>query len=331
MNQPFSSPRRWAVKTLLACIAAVAAGTAAAEYPDKPIRFVLPVSAGGGADVTARHVALRLAKRLGQPILIDNKTGAGGMLAADTVAKAAPDGYTFFWGVMPGYTLLPSLVRQVPYDTAKDLIMVTTVTKYPTILVVHKDVPARTAQELAALLRANPEKYSYGTSEATARFISARFMRKLGVQGRVVHVPYKGAPQQLTDTAAGLLQFGITSMGAIQPFLEGGKLRVLAVLGDNRLPGLPGIPTLAEVGFPDVAVPIANALFAPANTPRVVLERMRADVNAVLHADDPDLKSWLLSSAQEPGGEPVSEAQERFKRDYETISREASELGIRPE
>lgn len=324
--------RRATLQAVAGSLALWAASAAAdAVYPAKPIRLILPVTPGGGADVTARHVAQRLGSRLGQQLIVENRPGAGGLIAADSVAKSVPDGLTLLWAIMPGYALLPSQVRQMPYDTARDLVAITTVTRYPTILVVNKDVPAQTVHEFADLLRANPEKFSYGTPEITARFIVGRLMQRFGVYGKVVHVAYKGAPQQLQDNVAGLVQFGVTTMGAIQPFLQGGRLRVLAVLGDSRVAAMPDVPTLTEAGFPDVAVQIENTLFAPALTPIAVLERIRSEVNAVFKADDAALATWMGISAQMPGGEPVVDAQSRFRRQLEAITLQAAELGLKPE
>lgn len=317
------------VALILACTAFLTSRTAIAAYPERPIRLVVPVSAGGGADATIRAIGDRLSKRLGQSVIIDNKPGAGGMLGADIVAKAAPDGYTFLVGILPGHILQPSLVRLMPYDTMKDLVMVTTLTRYPVVLVVNKSVPSRTPQELVALIRANPEKYSYGTSEATSQFLMGKFVHSLGLQGKVVHVPYKGAPAQLNDTAAGLLQFGIGSLGGLKPFLDTGMLRAIGVMGENRLDALPGIPTLNDSGIPGFTFYISNSLFAPANTPRALLDRIQTEVQAVVHGDDPELKRFLASTAQEAVADPVGEAQERFRRDFEAISKIANDLGMK--
>jgi tripartite-type tricarboxylate transporter receptor subunit TctC len=332
-------PRRHAIGRLshgLAAAAALAlapiavhAQQAAAErpWPDKPIRLVVPYSPGGGTDILARHVAERLRQRLGQSVVVDNKPGANGVIGTEIVAKAPPDGTTLVL-VVNTHLLNPLLMKQLPYDTFKDLTPVTKVATSPMVIVVNSDLPVATVRELNALMRKAPDKVSYGSSENMTRLVGAMFVRSQGVP-EAVHVPYKGGAPLMADVAAGSTMIGVTSILTARPFITSGKLRPIAVTSSRRTDALPSVPTMMEEGAKDFETFTDYTMYAPSATPRPILERLQREVAAVIHA--PDMVKILADQAAVPVGASVAETEAQVRKDAAFWQKAVADVGLKPE
>jgi len=290
-------------------VAAIAAflsfSTAAQSDPSKPIRLIVPFAAGGGNDNIARLVGKRLTDSVGQPLVIDNRPGAGGVLGAELAAKAAPDGYTLFLGGVGSHALNPNLIEKLPYDPIKDFAPVILLAQAPLILVVHPSVPARTFAEFVAYARNNPGKLNFASNGngSSSQLAAVMFDSMAGAE--MVHVPYKGLAPALTDLLSGQVQLMFSSVVAILPHIKAGKLRALAVTGAGRLPSLPEVPTIAESGFPGYEASSWYGILAPAGTPREIVAKLNAELSKALA--QPEVRNSLLADGAEPvGGTPES-------------------------
>jgi tripartite-type tricarboxylate transporter receptor subunit TctC len=266
----------------------VAAGASAqATYPDKPIRLILPTPVGGASDACARLLAQALARSLNQAVVIDNKPGAGGALAAQALLAAAPDGYTLMW-TLSSMSGLPAVLKTPPYQSLAELTPVSLVGHFTYAMFIHPDVPARTVGEFVEHARAHPDQISYGTGSLGDYMASVKFLKATGV--RSARVPYRGGAQMLPDLLAGRVQmnFGPLSNGLAQ--VKEGKLRLLAVL-PQRTAAAPDVPTLAQAGVPEVALPTWQALFGPPHMAPALTERLAREVAKVL--TDPALRAQL--------------------------------------
>lgn len=268
----------------LVALLVLGAAPAAAQYPNKPIRLVVPFPPGGAADLAARVVAQPLAQGLGQPIIIENKAGADGAIAGDAVLKAAPDGYTLLFATNTGLCAAPTLRKTPPYDPIADFTPVSMIGKFGFFLFVHKDVPAKTVPELLAYVRANPGKLNYGTGNSTSIIATAQLaqMEKLDM----VHVPYKGDAPLTIDLVAGRVQMVFATPGSALPHAKEGKLRVLATLLPNRSALIPEAPTMAEAGLTKLSITPWAGLFGPAKLPRDVVDRLAREMKAVMARAD---------------------------------------------
>lgn len=327
--RPAATRRQW-LATAVALGAALAWSlppTARAAFPDKPIRIVVPYSAGGGTDIIARHLAQRLQPRLGQTVLVENRPGADGVIGTDAVVKSPPDGSSFVL-VVASHLINPLVIAKMPYDTYKDMVGVTMVAESPLVFVTHVDVPAKNARELADLIRKTPAKYSYGSSENMTRLVGAMFVQ--GEKLDAVHVPYKGGGPLMTDVAGGVTTLGVTSVLSAKQLMTAGKLKALGITGAKRSPVLPDVPTMVELGYPNFAdVRTTYSLFAPAATPREVLERMQKEVAAVIHT--PEMVEILGAQAASPVGNSVTDFNEQVKRDAAFWASLAKSINLRPE
>ncbi|RYY94432.1 MAG: tripartite tricarboxylate transporter substrate binding protein, partial [Comamonadaceae bacterium] len=227
-------------------LAACSLGAAAQDYPNRPLRLVVPFAPGGGADIVARAVAAPLAKRLGQPVVVDNKPGGGATLGADIVAKAPADGYTLLYTTPGPQMANPYLMAKLPYDPVRDLVPVSEVAIVPNVLVVNKDVPARTIAEFIAYAKANPGKVNFASAGqgASSHLAGELFKQSAGVF--IVHIPYRGTNPALTDLLSGQVQMAIDSIAVYKPHIDSGALRALGVATAQRSPLLPQVPTIAE-------------------------------------------------------------------------------------
>jgi tripartite-type tricarboxylate transporter receptor subunit TctC len=273
----------WKKAIVLAAVAAAClAGNALAQgYPAKPVTLVVPFSPGGAADIMSRLLAERLNKRLGQPVLVENKPGAGTMIASEYVAKAAPDGYTLLMAAS-SLGIAPSLYSKVNYDPVKDFAPVSQVASVVHVLVVHPSIPARNVGELVSWLKANPTKANYGSVGAgTSTHLEAElFSSVAGV--KMQHIPYKGSAPALTDMIGGQLQVMFDAYASSGPFIKDGKVRLLAVTTAQRSKTLPDTPTVAESGLPGYEAMPWLGLVAPARTPAPVVEKLYAELQEVL-------------------------------------------------
>jgi tripartite-type tricarboxylate transporter receptor subunit TctC len=281
---------------LLAAGAALAASPAVAQYPAKPVKLVVPFIAGSAPDVLARNIGERLAIKLGQPVVIENKGGAGGNVGAEFAAKQPADGYTLMLATS-SHLVNPSLYDKAGYDPVKDFAPVALLIKMPSLLVVPNDLPAKNVGELIALARARPGQLNYGSggNGSLAHLAGAMFKSAAGVD--VVHVPYKGAPEIVTSLLSGQTQFAFPTFSTALPQAKAGKLRALAVTGSKRNPLLPEAPTMLEAMPGGFDIEAWFGLWAPAGTPAEIVRKLNADINAVLA--DPEFRAKLASDGSE--------------------------------
>jgi tripartite-type tricarboxylate transporter receptor subunit TctC len=267
---------------LAAAVAAtLTGGPALAAFPEKSITIVVPTAAGGANDAMARTIGQGLSTALKQPVIVENKAGAGGALAAEFVAKAAPDGYTLMLGYIATHAMNPAL-QKLRYDPVKDFEAVGLVGYSPVLMVTNPGVKATNAKELVALLKGAPDKYSYASAgNGTAPHFAAELFR-MSTGTSVLHVPYKGSAPAVTDTIGGQTQIMFPSLFTAIPYVKSGKLRAMGVAGNKRSALLPDVPTLKEQGIADVDVSQWYAIFAPAKTPKAVIDQINKALNAVL-------------------------------------------------
>jgi len=284
---------------------ALAAGPAD-TFPSKPVRIVVPFTPGGSTDILARAVGQKLAEAWGQPVVIENKPGAGGNVGVELVAKSAPDGYTIVMGHIGTFAANPALYRQLPYDPVKDFAPITLVAMVPNVLVVGPAVQSRSLAELIAYAKANPGKLDYGSggNGSAAHLATEYFRMRTGVE--LQHVPYKGTGPAVADLLGGQIGVMITGALPLLPHIRSGKLRALAVASPKRLAILPDVPTIAESGYPGFAAVQWYGLFAPAATPKDVVAKINRD--AIRALKDPAVAERLASE----GAEPVGDTPEQF-------------------
>jgi tripartite-type tricarboxylate transporter receptor subunit TctC len=269
----------------------LAAQSATAQYPSKPVHLIVGFPAGGVADNLARVFAQALSPGLGQPVIVENKPGADSAIGADYVAKSAPDGYTIFYGTVGAFAVAPALRKDLPYDPVMHFTPLSHVADGTFILFTHASVPATTLDELIAYARANPDKLNYATGNLTAVVATAQLMRAAGI--RMVHVPYKGEATSFPDLVAGRVQLSFFSTVSLAlPLVKEGRLRALAAMTDHRSPLAPDVPTLAETGFPSVSARVWYGLAGPAKLPRDIIERLSREANVALKR--PDVREQFL-------------------------------------
>jgi len=281
------------MRPLLVLCALLFAAPAPAQlaYPQKPIRYVVPFPAGGIADVFARMIGARLAERWGQPVLVENRAGAGGNIGADLVAKSAPDGYTLLMGSIGTQAVNVSLFRSMPYDPARDFTAVALVLEAESLLAVHPSVAAATPAELIALARAAPGKLTYGSAGLGTTSHLAGELFKSMAQVDVTHVPYKGNVPAITDLLAGQTQMVFATMPTVLPHVRAGKLKGIAVLGKSRLPAAPEFPALAET-LPGFEVNNWIGTFGPAGLAPDITARLNAEILAFMRT--PEVQQRLV-------------------------------------
>lgn len=268
--------------TAIAAAASLACSGAIAAFPEKPITIVVPTAAGGANDAMARVIGQGLSTLLKQPVIVDNKAGANGAIASEAVAKAPPDGHTLMLGYIATHAMNPSL-QKLRYDPVKDFEAVGLVGHSPVLMVVNPSVKAANAKELVALVKATPDKFSYASAgNGTApHFAAELFKQSTGLTG-VLHVPYRGSAPAVNDTIAGQTQIMFPSLFTAVSYVKGGKLKAIGVAGTKRSALLPDVPTLQEQGIANVDVSQWYAIFAPAKTPKPVIDQLNKALNAVL-------------------------------------------------
>ncbi|XAH26336.1 tripartite tricarboxylate transporter substrate binding protein [Xylophilus sp. GW821-FHT01B05] len=267
--------------TITAAALGICAFAAHAAYPERVITLVVPTAAGGGNDAIARTVAQKMSTLLGQQVIVDNKAGANGSIASEYVARATGDGYTILFGYIGTHGMNPAL-QKLRYDPVASFEPIGMVCYSPTLMVVNPQVPAKTVADLVRLSKAQPDKFNYASAgNGTAPHFAAE-MFKLASGAQLAHVPYKGSAPAMTDTMAGQTQVMFPSLFTAYPYVKSGKLRALAVAGAKRSSAMPDIPTLEELGIQGVDVTQWYALFAPAKTPRAVVEQLNKALNTAL-------------------------------------------------
>jgi tripartite-type tricarboxylate transporter receptor subunit TctC len=280
----------------LCCLACVVAGSAHAQYPNKPLRMVVTFPSGGAPDILARIFSEK--SQLGQSVVVDNKPGAGGNIGAEAVAKSAPDGYTLVMGTVGTHSINGALYGKMPYDMVKDFAPVSLVASTPNLLVVWPGLPVKNVQELIAYAKANPNKLSFGSPGiGTSIHVSGELMKSMtGIE--MTHVPYKGRQFAIPDLLGGQIQLMFDNMPSALPLAREGKLRALGQTGARRSPSAPDVPTVAEQGLPGFEATSWFAIFAPAGTPKDIIARLGAEVLRVFRL--PDIAERMKTLGLEP-------------------------------
>ena len=293
----------WALAlATLFMLAAPMAAQAQAAYPDKPIKFVVPYPPGGGTDVVARIVQQRLQAALGQPIVIDNKGGAGGSLGTDIVAKSAPDGYTVLF-TLSSHTINPAIFPKLPFDTIKDFEPVGLVASLPQLLAANMAVPVRTVADVVAQAKAAPDKFSFASVGNGSPGHLAGELMVLRTGAPMAHIPYRGGGPAVTDVMGGQVPLLWVSIPAAAAQVKAGKLRALAVSTTKRSPAFPDVPTMQEAGVADFEVDSWYAMLVPAKTPRPIIDKLNKALNTVLA--EPAIRAQLIEQgADAVGGTP---------------------------
>jgi tripartite-type tricarboxylate transporter receptor subunit TctC len=299
----------------------------AQTYPSKPIRVILPVPAGGTPDVLARNVTPGIAEMLGQSLVIDNRGGAGGRIAAELVARAAPDGYTIFLTSPGALTIVPHVSKNVPYDTHKDFAPIGLISKGAFLLLVHPSVPVKSVKELIALARSEPGKLNYSSAgNGTANHLAMEHFKSVaGVN--FTHVPYKGAPQAVTDLLAGRVSVTMNSIPPILAHIKAGRLLPLAVAGAKRSPLLPGVPTANEAGVPNFEAGSWLGLAAPGKTPKRIIARLSEVMVKAVNA--PATRSRIEALGAEPVASSPAEFAALIRREWELNAKIIKAAGVK--
>lgn len=277
----------------------VSAQMADSDYPNKPIRVIVPYSPGGPTDVLARVFLKELSESLGHTVIVDNKPGASGLIGSDAVAKAAADGYTLL--VNPSiHVINPSVYKKMPYDALRDFAPVSQIADVPLVLVVNKELPVHSVQELVAYLKASkrPTNFASSGTAAAPHLAGELFTLRTGTQ--ILHVPYKGSAPAVTDLLGGQVDMMIDSLPSSMPFIKAGKLRALAVTTPKRIAALPEVPTMAEAGIPDFNVSTWYGVWAPTRTPSVIIEKLAKHIAGALAM--PAVRGRLASLGALPVG-----------------------------
>jgi tripartite-type tricarboxylate transporter receptor subunit TctC len=278
----------------------------AEDYPSRPIRIIVPSAAGGVLDINARRIADKFALLMGQPVIVENRPGANGFIAAEAAARAKPDGYTVFLAPVSTLCINPALYASLPYDPVKDFAPVTLAARGHPILLVNPLVPAKTLSEFIAYAKARPGQLTYGSpSVGSPQHVFVELFRQLtGVQ--MVHVPYKNQPQIMIDLIAGQIQVAVEYASVAAPHVKAGKVRALAIAGPRRKPVIPDVPTAAELGLPGFDLAAWNGYLVPAGTPPQVIAKLHKELTAALKS--PDFTDYISSL----GSEVVASTPEEF-------------------
>lgn len=345
MRNPFPLPqpgRRRSHAAILAAIlaaAAAAAGVAttattatpavAAEtWPARPISVIVPFPPGGTTDVIARALGEKLTQRLGQPVVVENRPGAGATVGAEFVARARPDGYTLLVGAVH-HTIASSVYKKLNYDFARDLAPITTIAMVPNVLVVNAATPVKTVDELVTLVKADPGKATYGSNgNGTAQhLIGTQFGKLTGAP--LMHVPYRGSAPITTDLLGNQILMSFDTVTPVLPYIRSGKLRALAVTTGQRSSALPDVPTLAETGLAGFDIGTWFGMLAPAATPAPILERLGTEMTAIIHSED--FRKRMADIGAEPIGNRSAEMASQIKQETDRFAILVREAEVRPE
>jgi tripartite-type tricarboxylate transporter receptor subunit TctC len=267
--------------SLLAAILLSTGASAETPWPSRPIKLIVPYAAGGGTDIIARAVATKLAKRLGQPLIVDNKPGGGGILGFDTAARASADGYTLLF-VTTAFSTIASAGRKLPYDPAKDFVAIGEIGATPLLVVVAQDSPIKTLRDLVDQARAKPNSVTYGSSGIGSMSHLGMELLDSIAHVQMLHVPYKGMAPVLTDLLGGNVKTALCTFASAASFIKAGKLRGVVVTSTQRTPFAPNVPTSTEAGFPDFRIEFWWGLMAPSRVPPAVVKRVNEELNAIL-------------------------------------------------
>ena len=314
-------------KMLMAVLAALACAAASAQpYPVKPVRIVVGFTPGGGNDVISRLVASKLTAALGRQFVVENRPGAGGMIGAELVAKAPPDGYTLFLAGVATHGINPNLQKNVPYDPVRDFDPVCLMATAPTLLAVHPSLPARTVRQFIALAKARPDQINYASSGhgSSAQLATELFKSMTGT--KLQHIPYKGIGAASTDLLSGQVQVMFNAAAALLVHTRSGRMRALGVGSLQRIPAIPDIPTISEAGVPGYQAGSWYGFVAPAGTPRVIIDRLSRETAAAVKA--PDIASKLTGEANLVIGSSPDEFAAHIKGELARIGKVIRDAGI---
>jgi tripartite-type tricarboxylate transporter receptor subunit TctC len=307
----------------LACVLPAQAQT----YPSRPVRLVVPFPAGGSVDAVARWLAQGMAEDLKQPVIVDNRAGAGGNVGAEAVAKSPPDGYTLLV-TTPGLAIAPSIYRKLPFDPLNDFAPVSQLTATYLFLVVNNNVPASNVKELIALAKAQPGKLNYGSSGSGATIHMATELFKIRAGVDIVHVPYKGEAPAYTALLANEVQLSVGPVSGLLPHVKAGRLRALGVSSASRATAMPDVPTIAEAGVPGYEFASWFGLFAPAGTPKDVVARVNAVAVKVMAT--PEMREKLPAMGNEAVGSSVEQFTAKFRSDIAQYAQVVKQAKIPP-
>ena len=321
--------RRAAPWCCLFCGLAAAGATVAQPYPVKPIRFVIPYAPGGGTDLTARPIAVKLTERWGKSVFLDNRPGGGGMIGAEIVAKSAPDGYTILISAGSEMSMNLMLYSKMPYDPVKDFQPVTLATTTPAILLAHPSLPVKSIKDLIALARAKPSVVSYASVGIGSPMHFAGELINSMVKIKMVHVPYKGAAPALVDLLGGHVPVGLVTLLAATPHVKSGKLRALGVTSAQRSTSLPDVPTVAESGLPGFYIVQWFAAWVPSQTPKDIVENLNLEMVRIIQS--PDYKQRMLESGTEAVGGSAANLGTFQRSEIQKYRKIAEAAGIKPE
>jgi tripartite-type tricarboxylate transporter receptor subunit TctC len=304
-----------------------ALGVQAQPYPSKPIRYIVPFAPGGTTDILARMVGAGLSSSLGQPVVVENKPGQAGSIGAAELARAAPDGYTVGGGTISSHAINATLYPKLPYDPLKDFAPITMLATLPNMLIVHPSVNAGSVRELVALLKANPNKYSFGSAgNGTSQHISGELF-KIMTGTQMQHIPYKGSGPMIPDLLAGTIQLSFENITTAYPQVKGGKLKALAVTSAKRSFVAPEVPTMAEAGLAGYDISSWQAMYAPAGTPRDIVSRLHAETVKALRA--PENQKKLSELGLDAGGMSPDELLALMRSDIPRLGKVVRESGAK--
>lgn len=317
-----------AVAAILTSMAVLAAPAVAQEYPNKPIRVVVPFAPGGGVDVAARILTAKMTERLGWQFVVENRPGGSGFIAATNVAKSAPDGYSFFMAHVGEFAINPALFKEMPYDAERDFIPVNLVCDAPMVYFVNHQTPHQSMQDVVAAAKANPGGVAYSSAgNGSLNQLAAEwFAQVAGV--KLLHVPFKGGAPAAAAVAAGDVPFGVSSIPGVMPHIKSNRVRVLAVTTAKRTAFQPGWATLKELGIGDVDASLWVGLFAPRGTPATIVDRFDQEVRQTLQV--PDVKTRFGDAGFEVVGMPSRDFQARIKLDAARFKAVVDAAGIKP-
>ncbi|HXZ54748.1 MAG TPA: tripartite tricarboxylate transporter substrate binding protein [Burkholderiales bacterium] len=315
------------MKFIIALAAALAAACASAQtYPGRPVTLTVGFAPGGGTDTVARVMQRKLGEYLGQTVVVENRAGAGGTIAAGIIAKAEPDGYSFLLATIAALAVAPHLNSKLPYNPLTDFAPVSMATESGNVLVVHPSVPAKTLAEYVKLANTRPGGIAYGTSGVGSAGHLAGELFRLTAKANLVHVPYKGGGPAMSDLLGGQIPSVFASATTATPQVQTGKLRALGSTGSKRSAALPDVPTIAEQGYPGYQATNWYAFVAPARTPKDIVARLNREIVKTLN--DPDTHAAILKQGEEPVPSTPEELAQHMKREYDTWGRVIRDAGI---
>ena len=325
----FDVQRRHALRRLATAgtVTALPGLTAAQAWPTRPIRLIVGFAPGGGTDIVARTMGARLSELLGAQVVVENRAGASGMIGADAVAKAAPDGYTLLMGHANSNVIAPNVVAKAPYDPAADFTPIHYIGYVPNVLAVHPGLAARSVDELVALARSRPGVLTYASSGvgSSQHLAGALFAKLTGVQ--VAHVPYKGSGQATTDLLAGTVPLSFPGTNGMMKHIKGGKLKVLATSGVKRSPQLPDVPTLDEAGLKGYSAYVWMGLLAPKGTPAAIVDKLQREFKASLAS--PEVVAFMTEAGIETVASTPAEMDVYFREERDRWARIVKETGAK--